>query len=72
MGSVSHKFRSSLGKSKLMKPNDKLLIAFSGSQSSVALLHLIQAGISETSHKRLLFEPFILYVDGKFISIVTN
>ncbi|XP_054279048.1 cytoplasmic tRNA 2-thiolation protein 2-B [Macrosteles quadrilineatus] len=61
--SVKHKFRACLGKSKKMKPGDKVLVAFSGSSNSVAMLHLIQSGLQETSHKRLMFHPTIVYID---------
>lgn len=62
---VTHKFRSTLGKSKLIKQDDRVLIVFYGDQRSIALLHLINEGMRETTHKRLRFLPIILFVDGK-------
>ncbi|KAJ9593306.1 hypothetical protein L9F63_015126, partial [Diploptera punctata] len=59
----THKFRAALGKSKLVRPRDKVLIAFSGSQSSVALLHLVQTGLNGDNHKRLLFSCSVVYID---------
>lgn len=68
---ATHKFRASLGKSKLVRKGDKVLVGFSGSSSSLALLHLIMTGIKEEAHKKLVFEPCIVYIDGKhdFFSI---
>ncbi|KAK3916568.1 Cytoplasmic tRNA 2-thiolation protein 2 [Frankliniella fusca] len=60
---VNHKFRSTLGKSKMMKPADVVLAAFSGSGKSNAMLHLLHAGLSEQSHKRFLFKVQVLYID---------
>ena len=34
----NHKFRSTLGKNKAIKINDRVLVAFSGSQGSLAVL----------------------------------
>ncbi|KAG8284736.1 Cytoplasmic tRNA 2-thiolation protein 2 [Homalodisca vitripennis] len=61
--SVSHKFRACLGKSKTMRPGDKVLVCFSGTDNSISLLHLIRTGLQETSHKRLMFEPCVVYID---------
>ncbi|KAL1464952.1 hypothetical protein WDU94_004552 [Cyamophila willieti] len=60
---LNHKFRAALGKSKLMRPQDKALIAFSGSHSSMALLHLIHEGMQLSSHKRILFSVCAVYID---------
>ncbi|XP_075215462.1 cytosolic thiouridylase subunit 2 isoform X2 [Lycorma delicatula] len=60
---ATHKFRASLGKSKMVHKGDKVLVGFSGSASSLALLHLIKAGFEEEAHKKLVFEPFIVYID---------
>lgn len=60
---VNHKFRSTLGKSKMMRPSDVVLAAFSGSLKSHAMLHLLHTGLSEKSHKRFLFKVQFIYVD---------
>ncbi|PSN31223.1 Cytoplasmic tRNA 2-thiolation protein 2-A [Blattella germanica] len=49
---ATHKFRAAIGKSKLVRPRDHVLIAFSGSQASATLLHLVQAGLNEANHKQ--------------------
>ncbi|KAG5315574.1 CTU2 protein, partial [Pseudoatta argentina] len=60
---TNHKFRAALGKSKIIRHGDKILIDHSGELNSTVLLHLIKAGMSESAHKRLIFEAVILYVD---------
>jgi len=60
---VTHKFRSTLGKSKLVQPNDKVLLALSGGHASTALLHLVRGALSLGAHKRLKFSPSIVCVD---------
>ncbi|KYQ47920.1 Cytoplasmic tRNA 2-thiolation protein 2 [Trachymyrmex zeteki] len=60
---TNHKFRAALGKSKIIRHGEKILIDHSGELNSTVLLHLIKAGMSESAHKRLIFETIILYVD---------
>lgn len=66
---VTHKFRATLGKSKLVSKGERVLICVSGSQCSVSLLHLIWAGFQQSTFKRLTFDPIILYIDGKYIMV---
>ncbi|XP_057334441.1 cytoplasmic tRNA 2-thiolation protein 2 [Microplitis mediator] len=61
--SATHKFRATLGKSKLVRPKDKVLVGYSGTAGSVALLNLIRAGMHESVHKRLVFESKVIYID---------
>jgi len=60
---VTHKFRSTLGKSKLVQANDRVLLAVSGGHSSTALLHLVRDALSEGAHKRLKFSPAVVCID---------
>lgn len=59
----THKFRACLGKSKLMKTGDQVLVAHSGGQASSAMLHLIKEGLEEDNKKLLKYSPAVLYVD---------
>jgi len=59
---VHHKVRSTLGKHKATRPGDKVLVAASGGTNSSSLLHILQQGI-KSDHKRLLFEPLVVYID---------
>ena len=60
----SHKFRATIGKSKLVKPGERVLIAFSGGPSSAAMIHMIKDGFNADQHRRLLFVPSILHIEG--------
>ncbi|XP_012934882.1 cytoplasmic tRNA 2-thiolation protein 2 [Aplysia californica] len=60
---VVHKFRAAIGKSKLIRDGEHVLVAFSGGANSAALLHLIQDGLSVRAHKKLRFIPTLLHVD---------
>ena len=60
----NHKFRSTLGKNKAIKINDKVLVAFSGSQGSLALLKLIRNSFDdENNPKKITYSPHILIID---------
>ncbi|KAK7505766.1 hypothetical protein BaRGS_00003037 [Batillaria attramentaria] len=60
---VVHKFRASIGKSKLIRDGEHVLVAFSGGASSSALLHLIEEGRSPRAHRKLRFTATVIYVD---------
>lgn len=62
---ATHKFRSTLGKARLIKPNDKVLLALSSGHSSMAMLHLVYEALSESAHKRLKFEPGVVFIDER-------
>jgi len=61
---VTHKFRATVGKSKLVNRGERVLVCVSGSQSSVSLLHMIWTGLQQSTFKRLTFDPVLLYIDG--------
>ncbi|XP_046628098.1 cytoplasmic tRNA 2-thiolation protein 2 isoform X1 [Neodiprion virginianus] len=63
LAASTHKFRATIGKSKLVRPTDSILIGHSGKAGSTVLLHLIKAGMSEAVHKRLMYKTTVLYVD---------
>jgi len=60
--SVHHKFRSTLGKNKAMRPGDLVCVSYSGGTASTSLVHLLKTGI-ESDQKKLLFKPSVLHVD---------
>ncbi|GFN92363.1 cytoplasmic tRNA 2-thiolation protein 2 [Plakobranchus ocellatus] len=60
---VVHKFRSAIGKSKLIRDGEAVLVAFSGGTNSSAMLHLIKDGLSLRAHKKLRFTPTLLHID---------
>ena len=59
---MTHKFRSTLGKNKAMRPGDHVSVAFSGHPASICLAHCIRSGVDE-AQKRLLFDATLLVVD---------
>ncbi|XP_053986584.1 cytoplasmic tRNA 2-thiolation protein 2 [Hylaeus volcanicus] len=64
---LTHKFRATLGKSKLVRPSDTILIEHSGKANSNVLIHLIKANESEPANKKLKFQCKILYVDDGMV-----
>ncbi|XP_011872193.1 PREDICTED: cytoplasmic tRNA 2-thiolation protein 2 [Vollenhovia emeryi] len=60
---TSHKFRAALGKSKIIRRGDAILVDHSGELNSTVLLHLIKAGLSESTHKKIIFKTVVLYID---------
>jgi len=70
LASVTHKFRACLGKSKMMRTGEKVLVGYSGGQASSAMLKLTEEGLAETSHKKLRFCPSVIYIDGKFMELI--
>lgn len=67
---ASHKFRSTIGKSKQLKPTHRVLLAVSSGQNSQAMLDLTRDSLhSPISNNRLFFQPYLLHIDGKDQSI---
>lgn len=60
-------FRQTLGKSRLIKSDDRILVGFSGGLSSIALVDLIRRGLDEQQFQKLRFKPFLLFIDGNRI-----
>ncbi|XP_061196246.1 cytoplasmic tRNA 2-thiolation protein 2-like [Saccostrea echinata] len=60
---VTHKFRAAIGKSKLIRDGERVLVGVSGGQASSCLLHLIQEGLSGRAHKKLRFQPGLVFID---------
>ena len=68
----NHKFRSTLGKNKAIKPKDRILVAFSGSQGSLAVLKLIRNSLEdENNPKKVNYTPHILIIDDGLIDFST-
>ncbi|XP_015121890.1 cytoplasmic tRNA 2-thiolation protein 2 [Diachasma alloeum] len=65
--SATHKFRATLGKSKIVRPSDTILVGHNGGAGSTALLNLIKGGMHESVHKRLVFGVKVLYIDDGLI-----
>ena len=59
----THKFRATIGKARVIRAGEKVLLAFSGGPSSSAMLHLVCEGLSPGAPKKLRFEPGIAFID---------
>lgn len=65
--SCAKKIRSTIGKTQLLKNNDHVIIAYSGGQSSRALLELLRNSIEKnTSRREQKLKPIILHIDTRF------
>jgi PP-loop superfamily ATP-utilizing enzyme len=53
------------GKSKILRPNEKVLIAYSGGANSRALVHFCFMAIHEEQHKKMTFSPMICHIDER-------
>lgn len=60
-----HKFKASLGKYRLIQTNDRVLVWYKVGHPSTSLLHFLRSGLDLMAHKRLRFQPLILFIDGK-------
>lgn len=68
---VNHKFRASIGKRKILKTHEKVLIALSSSMSSLVMLDMISNSINLETHKKLRISAVCLHVIGKYsVSII--
>uniref|UniRef100_A0A182LW56 Cytoplasmic tRNA 2-thiolation protein 2 n=1 Tax=Anopheles culicifacies TaxID=139723 RepID=A0A182LW56_9DIPT len=64
---VRHKFRASLGSTKVVRRGSRVLIVFTGTPENVTLLDMIRFGLEQDSFKQLRIVPILLYVDDDFI-----
>ncbi|KOC63349.1 Cytoplasmic tRNA 2-thiolation protein 2 [Habropoda laboriosa] len=64
---LMHKFKATLGKSKLVRPNDSILIAHSGKANSTALVHLVSSDAYESISKKLRLQCKVLYIDDGMV-----
>lgn len=62
-----HKFRSTIGKARAIKPNENVLLAYSGGLSSGCMVELVKQGLqdSSTQKMKLVFKPTLFHIDGK-------
>ncbi|XP_055538791.1 cytoplasmic tRNA 2-thiolation protein 2 [Wyeomyia smithii] len=64
---VRHKFRASLGSTKIVRRGSKILVVFDGSPENVTMLDMIQHGIEQESFKKLRIDPVLLLVSEDFL-----
>ncbi|XP_053664379.1 cytoplasmic tRNA 2-thiolation protein 2 [Anopheles marshallii] len=64
---VRHKFRASLGSTKIVRRGSRVLVIFTGAAENVTLLDMIRFGLEQDSFKQLRIVPILLYVDDGFV-----
>jgi cytoplasmic tRNA 2-thiolation protein 2 len=62
-----HKFRATLGATKIVRRGSKVLLNFSGVNNDVCLLDMIKHGFEAEAYKRLGFDLEVVYVDENCI-----
>nr|XP_046910340.1 cytoplasmic tRNA 2-thiolation protein 2-like isoform X2 [Dermatophagoides farinae] len=67
IGHCTKTFRTTIGKSRLLKSEDKILVGFSGGLSSVALVDLIRRRLDEEQFQKLRFIPSLLFIDESIL-----
>lgn len=75
---VRHKFRASLGATKIVRRGSRVLVVFSGSAENVVMLDMIRYGLQQESFKKLRIEPVVVFVsedhvgreDGERVGVV--
>ncbi|KAJ8945153.1 hypothetical protein NQ318_001618 [Aromia moschata] len=61
-----HKFKALLGKSRLVRPNDKVLIYHKIGHPSTALLHFLRTGLDLNTPKKIRFEIDVLFIEDQY------
>lgn len=61
---VTHKVRSSLGKNRLLRSNERVLLALSGGCSSTIMLDIIHDAVQLNNHKKLRVQAICVHVMG--------
>lgn len=59
-----HKFKATIGKHRLIRPDDRVLIDHKIGHPSTALLHFLRSGVDLNTHKKLRFVPVVLFIEG--------
>lgn len=60
---VHHKFRASIGSSKVLPRDANVLLVVDGSDKSIVLLHMCRFALQLDRFRKLRFNPKILYLD---------
>ena len=61
-----HKFRSTIGKEKVLGASDRVLVAVSGGAASLAMVDMIRGGLEgKMIHKRPKYVTSVVHVDGR-------
>uniref|UniRef100_A0A182PHM8 Cytoplasmic tRNA 2-thiolation protein 2 n=1 Tax=Anopheles epiroticus TaxID=199890 RepID=A0A182PHM8_9DIPT len=64
---VRHKFRASLGSTKIVRRGSRVLIILTGTPENVTLLDMVRFGLVQDAFKQLRIVPVLLFVDDDFV-----
>uniref|UniRef100_A0A182K6R7 Cytoplasmic tRNA 2-thiolation protein 2 n=1 Tax=Anopheles christyi TaxID=43041 RepID=A0A182K6R7_9DIPT len=64
---VRHKFRASLGSTKIVRRGSRVLIILTGTPENITLLDMVRYGLEQDAFKQLRIIPILLYVDDDFV-----
>lgn len=64
---VRHKFRASLGATKIVPTDARVLVNFSGSANDVCLLSMTKLGVDDIAFKKLRVDLEVIYMDDSCI-----
>ena len=70
-----HKFRSTIGKARAIKPRENVLLAYSGGLSSGSMVEMVRKGLHDAgalNKNLLIFKPTLLYIDGLYSFTLIN
>lgn len=69
---VRHKFRASLGSTKIVGRGATILIVYDGRPKSSVLLDMLRFAFFQDTYKKLHFEPHVLYIDDSVLFNLTG
>lgn len=67
---VRHKFRATLGSTKVVRRNAKVLIVYTGRIENISLIHMVQFGLDQETFKKLCIEPELVFIDESVVNDV--
>lgn len=65
---VRHKFRASMGATRLIERGERVLLIFDGTIECCVMFDMVQYALSQERFKRLTIEPIAVYIDNNCIS----
>lgn len=60
---IRHKFRATLGSTKIVRRNSRVLLDFNGTGANICLLDMVKFAFEQESYKRLCFDMDLVYID---------
>lgn len=67
LSGTNHKFKALLGKHKLIRAGDRVLVHHKLGHPSTALLHFLRTGLDLNTPKKLRFDVTVVYIEGNYV-----